>query len=158
MKPTVYLETTVISYLTARQSSDLVLAAQQQITCDWWSRRGLYDLYVSDLVITEASSGDLVAAKARLDVLQAIEVLGITEQSISLAEILVSELAIPPAARRDAIHVAVAAANGIDYLLTWNCRHLANLHQRARIERVCREHGFEPPLIGTPYELQEEPS
>ena len=158
MKPSVYLETTVVSYLTARPSSDLVIAAQQQITNEWWGDRGLYDLYISDLVIVEASSGDPIAARARLDVLEGIDGLAISEQSISLAEMLVNELAIPPAARRDAIHVAVAAANGIDYLLTWNCRHLANLHQRARIERVCREHGFEPPLIGTPYELQEEPS
>jgi hypothetical protein len=68
---------------------------------------------------------------------------------------MVRELAIPPKAIRDAIHVAIAATNGIEYLLTWNCRHLANLHQRVKIERACREHGFEPPAIGTPIELQE---
>ena len=97
-----------------------------------------------------------VASQARLAVLNTLPLLRAAPEADSLAEALVRELAIPPAARRDAGHVAIAAANGVEYLLTWNCRHLANLHQRGRIEQVCRDLGFEPPLIGTPQELLED--
>jgi len=156
MNPTVYIETTIISYLTARPTRDLIRQAQQQITQEWWESRDRYDLYTSALVVAEASQGDANAAAARMAVLRTLRPLRILPQADELAESLVTELAIPLAARRDAVHVAIAATNGIDYLLTWNCRHLANLHQRARIERVCREHGYQPPLIGTPNELLED--
>jgi predicted nucleic acid-binding protein len=158
MKPTVYIETTVISYLTARPSRDLVRAAQQQITREWWDQRGRYELFVSELVLAEASVGDATAAADRLGATEGLAVLRISLQADALAEALVSKLAIPPSALRDAVHVAVCAANGLEYLLTWNCRHLANLHQRAKIEQVCREAGFVPPIIGTPNELLEEAS
>lgn len=158
MKPTVYLETTVVSYLTARPSRDLVRAAQQQITREWWDQRGRYELFVSELVLTEAGVGDQTAAEARLAAIQGLSVLRVTPDADALAEALVSRLVIPSSALRDAVHVAVCAANGLEYLLTWNCRHLANLHQRARIEQVCRESGFVPPIIGTPNELLEEAS
>jgi hypothetical protein len=113
-------------------------------------------LFVSTLVVAECSGGDATAAVARKAVLDALPLLVESPDAEGLAEALVRELAIPPKAHRDAAHVAIAATNGIEYLLTWNCRHLANLHQRGRIERVCREYGFEPPLIGTPIELQED--
>ncbi|MEW6252077.1 MAG: type II toxin-antitoxin system VapC family toxin [Planctomycetota bacterium] len=157
MKATVYLETTVVSYLAAWPSRDLVRAAQQQITREWWAVRGRYELFVSELVLAEASAGDAAAAAARLGVLEGVPVLGIGPEADALAEALVAKLAIPAAALRDAVHVAVCATNGMEYL-TWNCRHLANLHQRARIEQVCREAGYEPPLIGTPNELLEDAS
>jgi predicted nucleic acid-binding protein len=155
-RPTVYLETTIVSYLAARSTRDLVRAAQQQVTRDWWLGRERFELFISELVLSEASQGDPSAAAERLVFLNEIPLLTPNESTDALAESLIHELAIPRQAIRDAGHVALAATNGIDYLLTWNCRHLANLHQRGRIEQVCREHGFEPPLIGTPYELQED--
>jgi predicted nucleic acid-binding protein len=158
MKASVYIETTIISYLTAWPSRDLVRAAQQQITRDWWDIRDRYDLYVSELVLSEAAAGDAIAATARLAAIETLPVLRITPEADTLAEALVSGLAIPKAALRDAVHVAIAAANGIQYLLTWNCRHLANLHERARIEQICSEAGYVPPLIGTPNELLEDDS
>jgi len=156
MKPTVYLETTVVSYLTAWPSRDLVRAGQQQTTRDWWDQRERYELFISELVVSEAEAGDATAAAARMAILDALPVLRITPEADTLAEALVAKLTIPPSALRDAVHVAVAATNGMQYLLTWNCRHLANLHQRARIEQVCRDAGYAPPLIGTPNELLED--
>ena len=156
MKRSVYIETTVVSYLTAWPSRDLVRAAQQQITREWWELRGRYDLFVSELVLSEAAAGDSAAVAARLAVVEDLPVLRISPEADALAEALVSELAIPPSALRDAVHVAVSAANGMQYLLTWNCRHLANLHQRSRIEQVCRDAGYVPPQIGTPNELLED--
>jgi hypothetical protein len=155
-KQTVYIETTVISYLTAWPSRQLVRAAHQQVTRDWWATaRDRYDLFASELVVEECSAGDATAAAARKAVVDTLPLLFESAEAETLAEALVNELTIPPKARRDAAHVAIAAANGIEYLLIWNCRHLANLHQRGRIERVCRNYGFEPPLIGTPIELRE---
>jgi hypothetical protein len=156
MKPTVYIETTVVSYLTAWPSRDVVRAGHQQITRDWWKTAlDRYELFSSVLVVAESLAGDSVAAAARKAVLDTLPLLEESTEAEELAEALVRELAIPPKAIRDAAHVAIAATNGIEYLLTWNCRHLANLHQRSKIERACREHGFEPPAIGTPIELQE---
>jgi predicted nucleic acid-binding protein len=156
MKPTVYIETTVVSYLTAWPSRDIVRAAHQQVTRDWWDRApARFELFSSVLVVAECLAGDSTAATARKVVLDTLPLLEQSAEAEALAESLVRKLAIPPKAIRDAAHVAIAATNGIEYLLTWNCRHLANLHQRGQIERACREHGFEPPAIGTPIELQE---
>jgi hypothetical protein len=155
--PTVYIETTIISYLTAWPSRDIVRAAHQQLTRDWWATAAArYQLFASALVIAESAAGDTAAAAARKAVLDGLPLLAEPPEAEDLATALVRQLAIPPKAHRDAAHVAIAAANGIEYLLTWNCKHLANLHQRSRIERVCRDHGFEPPSIGTPIELQED--
>jgi predicted nucleic acid-binding protein len=156
MKQSVYIETTIVSYLTAWPSRDIVRAAHQQITREWWHRRDRFDLYVSPLVLAEASEGDPAAAAERLAALAGLPSLDNSPRADALMESLIRELAMPPSEMRDASHVAIAATNGIDYLLTWNCRHLANLHQRGRIERVCRQRGYEPPLIGTPIELREE--
>jgi predicted nucleic acid-binding protein len=156
MKPTVYIETTVVSYLTAWPSREPLRAAHQQVTRDWWNgAASRYELYSSVLVVTESLAGDAAAAAERKVILDTLPLLEQSVEAEALAEALVRELAIPPKAIRDAAHVAIAATNGIEYLLTWNCRHLANLHQRGKIERACREHGFEPPAIGTPIELQD---
>jgi hypothetical protein len=120
-----------------------------------WARRLEFELYISEVVIAEASAGDPEAAAERMRLLSEIPVLISSGMAETLAKQLIDELAIPPAAIRDAAHVAIATVHGIEYLLTWNCRHLANLQQRARIEQVCRDHGFEPPIIGTPAELLE---
>ena len=156
-KPKVYLETTIISYLTARPSRDLVVAANQQVTQDWWQmRHSLFDVFVSEVVIKEASGGDENAARQRLEEIEGIPLLTLTADAAVLAERLVKELPLPEKAITDAVHVAVAATNGMDYLMTWNCRHLANAVLRSKIEDVCREQGYEPPVICTPQELMEE--
>ena len=155
--PRVYLETTVISYLTARPSRNLRVVAHQEITADWWTRRRMrFELYVSRLVIDEASAGDAEAAAQRLVTLTGIPRLELTEAASILAEHLVTAAAIPREAIEDALHVAVAAVHGMDYLLTWNCRHIANATMRNRIADVCASAGFEAPVICTPEELLED--
>jgi hypothetical protein len=156
MKPKVYLETTIISYLTARPSRDLIVAANQQMTQDWWQmRRPSFELFVSEAVVKEASGGDDSAARQRLETIEDLSLLTLTADAVMLAETLVREVPLPEKAITDAVHVAVAATNGMDYLLTWNCTHLANALLRGRIEDVCRQQGYEPPVICTPQELME---
>lgn len=157
MKPKVYLETTIVSYLTAWRSREIVMAANQELTHEWWSnRRTEFDLFVSQLVITEASAGDAEAAQRRLDVLRQFPKLDITVDVEALAGDLMVGIPLPPKAKGDALHIAVAAVNGIDYLLTWNCTHIANATLRTQIEDVCRSAGYEPPIICTPQEMLEQ--
>ena len=153
MKPKVYLETTIISYLAARPSRDIIIAAHQELTNEWWeNRKRRFDLYVSQLVIQEAKAGDKEAARKRLDILEPIPLLELNDKVISLARILMNE-AIPPKAVEDALHIAVAAIHGMDYLLTWNCKHIANAEKEHAIAEVCRSNNYEPPIICTPEEL-----
>lgn len=150
----VYIETTVVSYLTARPSRDIVRQAHQQITREWWdNQRRDFELYASQAVIVEARAGDPNAAAARLDALRDVQLLEATEEAALLAQRLMDEVPLPERAAVDAAHIAVAAVHGLDYLLTWNCRHIANAVMRPDIEEICREAGFEPPVICTPEEL-----
>ena len=156
MKPRVYVETSVVSYLTARPARDIVVAGRQQSTRDWWataSRR--FELVVSELVREEAGEGDPEAANARLAALAPLGVLGASGEALELAEQLVASGAVPPPAARDAAHVAISAAHGVEFLATWNFRHIANAAARRRIEAVCRDSGIEPPVLCTPEELAE---
>lgn len=154
MKPKVYIETSVISYLTSWPSRDLIVAANQQITHDWWQLHYQdFDFYISQLVINEASSGDVDAAKRRLDVVKDIPLLETSKIAVNFAELLVTEGSIPQQAIEDALHIAIATLNGMDYLLTWNFKHIANATMRYNIERICRISGYEPPIICTPQEL-----
>ena len=154
MKPRVYLETTIPSYLTAWPSRDLVRAARQQITRDWWDRRRAeFELYISQVVLRECQAGDATAAAERLKILQDLPLLEQTEEATRLAQALVDRVPLPERAAVDALHVAIAAVHGVDYLLTWNCTHIANATLRDPIESVCRENGYEPPAICTPDEL-----
>ena len=156
MAERVYVETTVVSYLTAWPSQDVVVAGHQQITRTWWnSCRDTYELVASQQVVQEASAGDPVAAKERMDVLATMTLLTVTDEAVALAEDLIRAGAVPEKASEDALHIAVAVTNGIDYLLTWNCRHLANATLRSAIEAVCRSAGYEPVVICTPEELLE---
>ncbi len=155
-KPTLYLETTIISYLTAKPSRDVVIAAHQQITQEWWeNRRADFYITISQFVIQEAGAGDNEAIQRRMQALEGIPSLPITEEAISLAKLLVNKSALPENALGDALHVAIATTNGADYLMTWNMKHLANAAIRNIITAVCRAHGFEPPVICTPEELLE---
>jgi len=154
MKPRVYLETTIPSYLTAWPSRDLVRAAHQQITRDWWDRRRAeFELYISQVVLRECQAGDATAAAERLKILQDLPLLEQTEEATRLAQALVDRVPLPERAAVDALHVAIATVHGVDYLLTWNCTHIANATLRDPIESVCRENGYEPPAICTPDEL-----
>ncbi|MBV7332444.1 type II toxin-antitoxin system VapC family toxin [Chloroflexi bacterium TSY] len=156
MKPKVYVETSVISYLTAWPSRDLIIAANQQLTQEWWKvRRGEFDIYVSQLVIQEAERGDEEAAKERLQALEDIPLLQLDDDALILAEQLINTNTLPQEAVEDALHIAVATVNGVDYLLTWNFKHIANATMRRRIEQVCRDVGYEPPIICSPQELME---
>jgi hypothetical protein len=153
--PSVYLETTIPSYLTAWRSPELVMAARQQLTREWWdARRQDFELFISQLVIDEASAGDATAAARRLDVLEGITLLELGDDANALSKLLVRELSLPTRAESDAVHIALAVVNGIDYLLTWNCTHIANAVQRPKIEAACRAFGYRMPVICTPEELK----
>lgn len=151
---TVYIETTFLSYLVARPSRDLLVAAHQQATKDWWiERRGEFECYVSQVVLDEAAAGDPQEAKARMQMIGDFPVLEITEEAESLAMRIMESGAIPPNAVRDAAHIAVATVNQMDYLLTWNCKHLANAQIIRRVAVVCNQEGYDMPVICTPEEL-----
>ncbi len=154
MKPKVYLETTIVSYLTARPSRDVVMAAMIQQTNDWWARqREKFELFVSEPVFREAAKGDVVAARRRTEVLRTLNVLPATDQSLRLARSFLAHFAMPAKAADDALHVAIAASHGLSYLLTWNCRHIANATMRPRLEALCLLENLRCPLICTPPEL-----
>lgn len=153
MKPRAYVETTIPSYLTAWPSRDLIRAAHQQVTREWWDRRASFELFISPLVIVECQAGDPTAAADRLATVAGLPLLDATDAVAALAEALTRAVPIPQKAAADAVHIATAAVHGIQYLLTWNCTHIANAVLRPRIEAACRAAGCEPPLICTPQEL-----
>lgn len=152
----VYLETTIIGYLTSRPSRELIVAAHQQLTRDWWDlHRTSYELFVSEAVVAECSAGDPQAAQERLDRLSGLPILDVSETAERLADQLVRGIPLPARANIDALHVALATVNGIDYVLTWNCTHIANAALQHKIEAVCRSAGYNPPIICTPEQLME---
>jgi predicted nucleic acid-binding protein len=157
VNPTLYLETTVPSYLTAWPSRDLIRAGHQQITKEWWQkRRAAFDIYISQFVLDEAAAGDTEAARERLVALQELPLLDLTDEVIELAGALKSSLALPEKAVTDAAHIAISAVHGMHFLLTWNCTHIANAEMFVDIEKVCQERGFSCPVICTPEELMGE--
>lgn len=156
-RPKVYVETTIPSYLTARPSYDVRLLSHQQLTRGWWERRRSgFDLFVSELVLQECGAGDPQMAHKRLDLLGGIPVLSSNETILHVAESMVKGGPIPAKAAGDALHVATATVYGCEYLLTWNCRHIANAEIRRASRRVVELHGFELPVICTPEELMGE--
>ncbi len=156
MKQTVYVETSIVSYLAARPSRDVITAAHQQLTTQWWAtRRSAFRLHISELVVQEASDGDPDAVRRRLALLEGIPAVAVTADALSFARSLVENRVVPRTAEADALHIAIAAAGGMEYLLTWNCRHIANAQIRGKIEELARLRGFEPPILCTPEELME---
>ncbi|HEY2413290.1 MAG TPA: type II toxin-antitoxin system VapC family toxin [Pirellulaceae bacterium] len=156
MKPTVYLETTIIGYLAMRLSRDLRVAANQQMTRDWWDHfRHKYEPVVSRFVIDECAKGDPTAAQERQTYLSQLQLLDLPAGVKPLADALLSRVPLPKKATLDAFHISAAAVNSVEYLLTWNCRHIANAALRRKIDSTCRDLGYEPPLICTPQELME---
>jgi predicted nucleic acid-binding protein len=156
MKPRVYVETTVIGYLTSWPSGDLIVAGRQKITRDWWPYAlQSFDLLSSEVVHREARAGDPQAVQDRLESLKHVPVLGISQEADDLARALIVEGAVPATEPEDALHIALAAVNGVEYLVTWNFKHIANAAVRSKIEKVCVREGYEPPIICTPEELGE---
>ncbi len=154
MAQRVYVETTIPSYLTAWPSRDLIIAGHQQLTKEWWrTRRTEFDLYISQFVIDEASAGDAEAAKERLAILNPLPLLDISAAVLQLASVILQEGVIPAKAARDAAHIAVSAVHEIDFLLTWNCAHIANAQIVKRVQALCTRQGFPCPVICTPEEL-----
>lgn len=157
MSQRVYLETSVVSYLTARPSGDLIVAGHQLITRRWWAgHRVNFEVFISEAVVDEASAGDPAAARLRLEALSGIPLLEPVPTATAVARQLVSEQIVPMKAVVDALHLGIAAAHGVDYLLTWNCKHIANALLRRRMENICRKMGVEMPVICTPEELLED--
>ena len=155
--PKIYLETSVVSYLAARPSRDLITAAHQQLTHVWWeARRPEFEILVSQLVLDEAAGGDALVVKKRLAYLRDLPLLAIDKRVEILARDLIVGVGLPPRAGADAVHIAVASRHEVDFLLTWNCAHIANAQLRPRIERVCREQGYRAPVLCTPAELMGE--
>ena len=153
----VYIETSIASYLTARPSRDLRAAAWQQTTAQWWEQeRPKYELFTSELVLAEARAGDPDAAARRLAVLEALPLLSVTDDAKDLAQRLVTDGGMPPHAAADALHVAAASVHCMDYLLTWNCRHIDNAAQKPLIRSICALAGHTCPEICTPLELLSE--
>ena len=155
MKPKAYVETTVISYLAASPSRDIVVAAHQQLTREWWQTRDRFELFVSQAVVDEVSRGDADVAARRVALLAQIPVLVLGDEVNEFARQLLRSRAVPAKANLDAVHIAVAAVNHVNYLVTWNCSHIANAAVRGKIEDACRSAGLPPPTICTPEELME---
>jgi hypothetical protein len=153
MKRKVYIETSVISYLTARPSKTILGAAHQQLTLSWWEKRFEYDLLVSQSVWQECAAGDPDAARRRLAALEGLDVLAITEDMIGLAEELIAKRLIPVKAIEDSLHIAIATLHHVDFLLTWNCRHIANPVIQEGIAEYLEKQGLFLPIICTPEEL-----
>ena len=157
MMSRLYLETTIPSYLTSRPSRNLIIAGHQQVTKEWREKRGdAFQLYISQLVVDEASAGDPVAARERLKVLRGLPLLDITPEVTELASGILASGKIPRKAATDAAHIAIAAVHGMDFLVTWNCVHIANAANAKALALICRKHAFECPVICTPEELMGE--
>jgi predicted nucleic acid-binding protein len=154
MSESVYIETSILGYLTARSTKDLILAANIEITRDWWeSRRNSFTLFTSEAVLEEVARGDTEVAAKRLEILRNFPLLELNETVQSLAIQLLTQSNLPPKARVDAIHIATATVHGMDYLLTWNCKHIANAQIQGKLAEISLDFGYVLPILCTPNEL-----
>lgn len=154
MKKKVYLESSIFSYLVGRPSTDTVVAAHQKLTARWWKeRRSEFDVFVGPPVLDECARGDRDAARLRLVAVRDIPLLEATPKALALAQFLIRKKAVPAKAAIDALHIALAAVHGMSFLLTWNCRHIANAEVRPLVEDLLRGQGYDPPDLCTPEEL-----
>lgn len=157
MKPKVYLETTIVSHLAARPSRNLIVAAHQQITHDWWDgRKDEFDLFVSHLVVDKASGDDRQAARRRMEFLEGVPLLEQTADAVALARALVERGPIPERQPEPAAHIALATVHEMHYLLTWNCSHIANAEIQSGLSETCASEGFELSHVCTPEKLMGE--
>ncbi|MFM7793306.1 MAG: type II toxin-antitoxin system VapC family toxin, partial [Microcystis panniformis] len=151
---TVYIETSILGYLTARPSRDIVVAANIEVTKEWWNtRRGDFQLYSSQAVVKETSQGDVVIASQRLEILANLSLLDLNQAVLDLAEQFLERSNLPAKADIDAVHIAAATVHGMDYLLTWNCKHIANAQIQGKLAEISLDFGYELPILCTPYEL-----
>ncbi|NEO47253.1 MAG: type II toxin-antitoxin system VapC family toxin [Moorea sp. SIO4A3] len=157
MSETVYIETSIIGYLTARSSNNLILMANVEATREWWdTRRTQFRLYISQVVLDEVGRGDPEIANRRLELLINFPLLEVNEAAQNLAAKFLSKSNLPPKATDDALHIALATVYGLDYLLTWNCKHIANAQIQKKLAQISFDAGYELPIICTPYELMGE--
>jgi hypothetical protein len=154
--PSAYIETTVVGHLTGRILEDPIIAGRQSVTRLWWPIAVKeYDLFVSSVVADECSGGNADAAKERMEIVNSLSFLAISPITDQLAADLIAKHAVPASEPRDALHIAISAVNGIEFLVSWNFKHIVNPKTRASIERVCEDAGYSPPMICTPDELLE---
>lgn len=154
MSETVYIETSILGYLTARSTKNLISAANMEITRDWWeSRRSAFILYTSEAVLEEAAQGDAAISAQRLEILRDLPLLALNQDVQGLAAQLLSRSNLPPKARVDAIHIAAATVHGMDYLLTWNCKHIVNAQIQGKLAEISLDFGYVLPVLCTPNEL-----
>jgi predicted nucleic acid-binding protein len=157
MSESVYIETSILGYLTARATKNLIIAANVEVTRDWWeSRRNDFTLYISQVVLDEVAQGDAEIAVKRLELVQDLALLELNEDVKKLATQFLLKSNLSPKASDDAAHIAVATIYGLDYLLTWNCKHIANAQIQKKLSQISVEFGYELPTICTPYELSGE--
>jgi hypothetical protein len=156
MSETVYIETSILGYLTARPSRDLIVAANIEITREWWdARRNDFQLYSSQAVVKETSQGDAAVSSQRLEILRNFSLLDLNQSVLDLAEQFLGRSNLPAKADVDAIHIAAATVHGMDYLLTWNCKHIANAQIQVKLAEISLDFGYALPILCTPYELLE---
>ncbi len=153
MKLKIYIETSVVSYLVARPSKNVVIAAHQASTSDFWERLDQYDVYVSDIVIQEASKGDETLSRCRIQIIENFQVLEIDDEIKKIARYLLLNKVIPEKCPEDALHIAVAAANGMDAIVTWNFKHINNPFIRKRVRQLLQKIGWACPEICSPEEF-----
>ncbi len=150
------METSVISYLTAKPSRDLIVAAHQQITSDWWENAlPHYEAFISPIVLDEISRGNADAIQSRLEKIASFPVLEVLSEVRNLADAYFSTLDIPEKARADTYHLAIASWHGMDFLVSWNCSDIVNGRIKMLIEEINARQGIRTPIICTPEELME---
>ena len=153
---TVCIETTVIGNIAGRTHPDPVVSVRQQVTRDWWSNAPQrYRLFTSQVTLDECGDGDPDAAAERLEVVKDVELLDTPDEAKALARALMNQRAVPASQPRDALHISIAAVHRIEFIVTWNFKHILNPHLQAKIAEVCRDEGYRPPVICTPQELLE---
>lgn len=149
-----YIETSIVSYATAWPSRDITIAGIQQQARDWWANeRHKFELVTSQVTLDEAGDGDPTAAADQLKLLDGLALIDINADVIALAKRLIEAHTMPEKAAADSVHVAVAALGGVNYLLTLNCRHIANAHELPRIYNLLDQEGYGQLLICTPAEF-----
>ena len=154
MRKLVYIESSIIGYLAARPSRDVVSLARQTITLDWWeTSKPSFDVLISQAVIDEISQGDAVAAARRKEAVFGIPVVSLTDHAAALAQKLLTENAVPKHSFIDALHIAIATLNGADYILTWNFKHINNVQTKAKIAHVILHEGWISPTLCSPEDL-----
>jgi predicted nucleic acid-binding protein len=154
MTESVYIETSIVGYLTARTSSNLIVMANMETTRQWWeNHRSQFNLYISQVVLDEVARGDVEIAARRLEILRNFPLLDTNEAVQGLAAQFLAKSNLPSKASDDALHIAAATVYGLSYLLTWNCKHIANAQIQKKLSQISNDAGYELPTICTPYEL-----